>query len=392
MLQNNRSNKTNKSTMISKVIILCLPIILIACKPSTSAPAVDVKKETTPAKTKVEEDVKAIENISKDVELKEGSRTTSNLDNKVGSIKSKKSTKPVSKTTKDATQQQAPTPVSKKREVSTQVTRATNATKSEAQTAVEKPVRTAEKAKDEIVYYEKPLKEAKTVEDVPRDDAVTNSPPKAVVLNHANFDALLSKHVSAAGKVNYQGIKSEVSKLDAYLSQLEQTDVAGLDKKAQLAFWINAYNAYTIKKIVTNYPVASITDLDGGKPWDVKWIKLDGKTLSLNNIENDIIRPAFNEPRIHFAVNCAAKSCPPILNKAWTASNLESNFVKQSKAFINDSQHNILTASKVTLSKIFEWYAVDFGNLIDFLNKYSAVKINPEATVEYKEYDWALNN
>ena len=158
-----------------------------------------------------------------------------------------------------------------------------------------------------------------------------------------------------------------------------------------MAFWINAYNAFTVKLIVDNYPVASITKLDGGKPWDRKWIKIGDKTYSLNNIENDILRPQFKDARIHFAVNCAAQSCPPLLNKAWTADNLESNFEKQAKAFVNNPKFNTISAKNVKVSKIFDWYKADFGNLIDFLNKYASTNINGNAKVEYVEYDWALN-
>ena len=91
----------------------------------------------------------------------------------------------------------------------------------------------------------------------------------------------------------------------------------GLGQK-KMAYWINVYNAFTIKMIVDNYPVSSITKLHGGKPWDVKWIELGEKKYSLNEIEHNILRPQFKDARIHFAVNCAAQSCPPILNKAWT--------------------------------------------------------------------------
>lgn len=256
-----------------------------------------------------------------------------------------------------------------------------------------------EKAKEEIVYYEKEPRIAEKVEQVKigktkkeTKTSTSTPPPPPVAISHTKFEALLSKYVSAAGKVNYKGIKSEATKLDEYLTQLENTDVPSLSKKEKLAFWINAYNAFTVKKIVDNLPVASITDLDGGKPWDVKWIKLNNKTLSLNNIENDIIRPTFKEPRIHFAVNCAAKSCPPLLAQAWTASNLESNFEKQTLAFINNGSYNQINADNPKVSKIFEWYAVDFGDLISFINKYSTVKINKSATVGYSDYDWALNN
>jgi len=212
-----------------------------------------------------------------------------------------------------------------------------------------------------------------------------------IALSHSALDQLLASNVSASGKVNYKGLQAKISELDAYLATLESASISKLSRNEKLAFWINAYNAYTIKKILNNYPVSSITDLDGGKPWDVKWIKLDGKTLSLNNIENDIIRPQFKEPRIHFAVNCAAKSCPPLLNKAWTADNLEANFSKQSKAFINNALHNELSPSNCQISKIFEWYAVDFGDLVSFLNKYSSTVIDSGAKIGYKEYDWSLN-
>lgn len=231
------------------------------------------------------------------------------------------------------------------------------------------------------------------VEDVPPSEPIpsTNTEKVSKTVSHNILDKLLSENVSVSGKVNYKGLQAQVAELDKYLSKLTATEVNSLTKNEQLAFWINAYNAFTIKKILDNYPLGSITDLDGGKPWDVKWIKLDGKTLSLNNIENDIIRPTFKEPRIHFAVNCAAKSCPPLMNKAWTANRLEADFMRQTKAFINNASHNKLSASNCQVSKIFEWYAVDFGDLITFLNKYSATAIDPSAQLGYKDYDWSLN-
>ncbi len=213
-------------------------------------------------------------------------------------------------------------------------------------------------------------------------------------LSHAGFNELLSKHVSSSGKVNYAGFKNDVKKLDAYLALLSQFPVQdSWSRSKKMAYWINAYNANTIKLILNNYPVASIMDLHGGKPWDQKWIKLGSDTYSLNNIENDILRPQFKDARIHFAVNCAAKSCPPLLNKAWTASNLESNFEKQAKAFVNNSKYNEISKGKVKISKIFEWYAEDFGSSITtYLSKYANQKIDSDAKVEYLEYDWGLNN
>jgi len=210
--------------------------------------------------------------------------------------------------------------------------------------------------------------------------------------SHSIFDGLLKAHVSASGVVDYAGLKSKEAELDKYLKNLENHGPETTwNRDQELAFWINAYNAYTIKLILNNYPVASITDLHGGKPWDVKWINLNGKTLSLNNIENDIIRPKYNEPRIHFAVNCAAKSCPPILNAAYKAKSLESQLESQTKKFVNNSKFNTLGKNAIEVSKIFDWYGVDFGSVASFFVRYADTTVKPSAKVSFKEYDWSLN-
>lgn len=209
---------------------------------------------------------------------------------------------------------------------------------------------------------------------------------------HKYFDYLLSTYVSTDGKVNYKGISSEIDRLDKYLKDLQNfppQDDWGRSEK--LAYWINAYNAFTIKLICDNYPISSITDLDNGKPWDRKWIDIDGQSLSLNDIENVIIRPKFNEPRIHFAVNCAAVSCPPIANEAFTKDNLESLLTARTKAFINNPTYNILSDHPAQISKIFDWYSEDFGKVVEYVNKYMTSKQPPITEVEYLEYDWKLN-
>lgn len=247
---------------------------------------------------------------------------------------------------------------------------------------------------------EKPkvVKEEKVeVKEEPKDEV--NEEPKEeepvipAAPTHQNWDKLLRKYVTASGKVNYKGFKADQAALQAYLDELASNPIqSSWTRNEKMAYWINAYNAFTIKLIVDNYPTQSITKLHGGKPWDVKWIKLGDKTYTLNNIENDILRPQYKDARIHFAVNCAALSCPPIINKAWTAQNLKSTLNAQAKKFINNTKYNTITADKVVISKIFEWYAVDFGSsIIDYLNKYSNTKINPNATVEYMEYNWGLN-
>lgn len=230
-------------------------------------------------------------------------------------------------------------------------------------------------------------------EDLPVKVIKQEAPaPKQPPFSHDAWDQLLRKYVTSTGNVNYSGFKADEAQLDAYLKSLADNPIQdGWSRGKKMAYWINAYNAFTVKLIVQNYPVSSITKLHGGKPWDHKWINLGGKTYTLNNIENDILRPVYKDARIHFAVNCAAKSCPPLLNRAWTASNLEANFEKQAKAFINSSKFNSIEANSIKVSKIFEWYAKDFGNLVDYLNKYSTTKIDANAQIGYKEYDWALN-
>jgi len=206
------------------------------------------------------------------------------------------------------------------------------------------------------------------------------------------WDTFLKKYVSATGDVDYKSIKANKKGLDAITKTFSATSVlSSWSKNDQLAFWINAYNVFTIDLIVNNYPIKSIQNLDSGKPWDVKRITIDGKKYSLNNIENDIIRPQFKDARIHFAVNCAAKSCPPILNSAFLGKTLDAQLDAVTKKFINNAQYQTVTASKLTLSKIFDWYAVDFEDIITFINKYSNTKVNKNATIVFKDYDWALN-
>lgn len=210
--------------------------------------------------------------------------------------------------------------------------------------------------------------------------------------NHSILDGLLKAHVSSTGVVDYAALKKKEATLDKYLKKMEAYTVESTWSREQaLAFWINAYNAYTIKLILKNYPLASITDLHDGKPWDVKWIKLNGKTLSLNNIENDIIRPQYNEPRIHFAVNCAAKSCPPILNASYKARSLDAQLESQTKKFINNPAFNTLGKNEIKVSKIFDWYGEDFGNVASFVLRYADSTVKPSAKVTFMEYDWRLN-
>lgn len=210
--------------------------------------------------------------------------------------------------------------------------------------------------------------------------------------SHDIWDALLRKYVNSKGQVNYKGLKKEQQKLQSYLSLLQNTPPQSDWSRAEkMAYWINAYNVFTVKLILDNYPLTSIMKLDNGKTWDVKRIRIGNVNYSLNDIEHEQIRKQFKDARIHFAVNCAAKSCPPLLNRAWTAASLEADLESQTRAFVNDPRVNQISAKQASLSKIFEWYAADFGNLADFLNRYSEVKITGKTSIRFLEYDWSLN-
>jgi len=141
-----------------------------------------------------------------------------------------------------------------------------------------------------------------------------------------------------------------------------------------------------------NYPLKSITDLDN--PWDQTFILLKGKQYSLNQIEHDILRPQFKDPRVHFAVNCASYSCPKLYNSAFRPETLDASLTKLAEEFINDSKRNKLTSSPQEVSQIFDWFKEDFDavdGVISFINSYAEVKISSGTTLKYMEYNWELN-
>lgn len=226
--------------------------------------------------------------------------------------------------------------------------------------------------------------ETKTEE--PKDEA-----PDFNIHQYKRLDALLKKYVSSGGNVNYASIKANRSELDAIINEFKETSLeSSWSKNQKLAYYINAYNAFTIKLIVDNYPTSSITKLAGGKPWDKKFVTLGSKTVTLNHLENGIIRKQFNEPRIHFALNCASKSCPILLNKAYTADNLNSMLTSQTKKFLNDTSKNNFSKKEAQISKIFDWYGEDFPDVMGFIKKYHPLDYDPKKTT-YMEYSWDLN-
>lgn len=222
--------------------------------------------------------------------------------------------------------------------------------------------------------------------------------------SHDIWNVLLQKHVNEEGWVNYKGFKQDQERLEQYLELLSThaPDEAEWSKNEQLAYWINAYNAFTVKLIIDNYPVKSIRDLDPALSiptintvWHKKFFKIGGKETSLDEIEHDILRKEFDEPRIHFAINCASYSCPPIRAEAYNADIIDEQLHEQAILFINDPLRNYIKDDKVMLSGIFKWFKRDFtksSSLIAYLNTYSRIQISESAEIEYLPYDWRLND
>jgi len=221
--------------------------------------------------------------------------------------------------------------------------------------------------------------------------------------SHEIYNKLLKKNVSAQGKVNYKGFIKDSVALNKYLKIISITSPEKTwTRYEQMAYWINAYNAFTIKLITKYYPVKSIKDIGSSiqipfvnTPWDIKFITIGKDKMDLNNIEHGILRKKFDDPRVHMALVCASKSCPILLNEAYDATRLDAQFTRQTKAFLADPYRNKLSPDKPQLSMIFKWYGMDFNkngkSVPDFVNTYSAVKIKPDAKISYVEYDWNLN-
>ena len=220
-------------------------------------------------------------------------------------------------------------------------------------------------------------------------------------VDHSLYADLLNRYVRD-GVVDYQGFKNEETKLDQYLRVLEKTDTNRLQRNQQFAFYINAYNAWTIKLILGAYPaVKSIKDLGSlfKSPWKKRICRIDGDIITLDHIEHKILRPRFKDPRVHFAINCASKGCPPLRSEPYMGSKLDQQLNDMAKAFINDKTRNRLEGPILYVSKIFKWFEEDFNkDVVGFFLRYAEgnlkkqLEINREKIrIKYLDYDWVLN-
>lgn len=221
-------------------------------------------------------------------------------------------------------------------------------------------------------------------------------------ISHAAWTSLLQNNVAENGMVNYQGFIDSKEELNNYLDIVSSNhpNLKNWNKNQIKAYWINAYNAFTVKLIIDNYPIKSIKELGGiiyrvNTSWDKKFIFIENQEYGLNNIEHNILRGSYTDPRIHFTINCASLSCPKLLDVAYTADYLDKQLDQAAVRFINDQQRNKIKKEKVELSRIFKWFKSDFkdnGSLIDFINTYSEIEIDSDGDVDFLEYDWRLND
>lgn len=218
----------------------------------------------------------------------------------------------------------------------------------------------------------------------------TNS---SVNVDHSDWDALLKKHVNRQGLVDYKGFEKDRASLNAYMQKLSALEPNN-DWSVQelLAYYINLYNVYTVDLILQNYPTKSIKDIDGA--FTKAFIPIGKQTLSLGGLENGVLRK-MNEPRIHFAINCASISCPILSRDAYTAAKINEQLEDVTTGFIN-SDKNEINAKNPKISLIFDFYTKDFitdktPSLAAYINQYSDTQIENNVAVQYEEYDWSLN-
>jgi hypothetical protein len=212
-----------------------------------------------------------------------------------------------------------------------------------------------------------------------------------------NYNRLLGKYVTAGG-VKYAEWKTsaaDMQAIQAVVDGIAKENVSAMEKKAQLAFYINAYNAWILHEALEKYPTKSVKDalftfFTG------KRITVAGQQMSFNALEKETIRSKFNDPRVHFALNCASRSCPPLSRQAFTAGNLDAQFESLAKGYVNSDRGVKFNAAakSAELSKIFDWYKDDFkadGGALAFINKRRSTQIPADAKISYQDYDWGLN-
>ena len=231
------------------------------------------------------------------------------------------------------------------------------------------------------------------------------------VIRHDPWSMFLERYVRTdAGGINrvaYGRVSaSDRRRLDAYIAALTALPISGYRHAAQLAYWINLYNAHTVQLVLAHYPVKSITEIDtspgifSSGPWDGKSLTVEGQALSLNDIEHRILRPGWRDNRLHYVLNCASLGCPNLPLTAVTPENMERMLINGAKTYINHRRGVYVSEDGIRASKIYSWFAEDFGRseelLIDHFRKYASPELRDDLagrrSISGFVYDWSLND
>jgi hypothetical protein len=214
----------------------------------------------------------------------------------------------------------------------------------------------------------------------------------------ANYTRLLQKYIETTG-VRYAAWKensADVQALKEIINQIGASGPSSEEREAQLAYYINAYNALVLAGVLDRYPIRSVRDVAPFYGFFTQNnVTIAGKKTSLYALERKLLIPRFQEPRIHFAINCASRSCPPLRSEAYTAARLDEQLNEMTRAFLNNSSEAIKpTGNDYAVSRIFDWYKDGFvasGGTVAFINKYRKESIPSDAKVSFQEYNWSLN-
>ncbi len=238
------------------------------------------------------------------------------------------------------------------------------------------------------------------------DKAWTKSGDDSKQIGHDIWDALLAKYVQPANdgvnRVAYAELKrADAATLKSYISAMQSVKISSYSRNEQFAFWVNLYNAVTVDIILDNYPIESIRKIGalGQGPWGKKLVTVEGKKLSLDDIEHGILRPIWKDVRIHYAVNCASIGCPNLAAQAFRADRLEAMLNQAASDYINHPRAFSAKDGKITASSIFDWYEDDWGNVAAVLahaRKHAkgdtAVMLAVAKEISGYDYNWSLND
>ncbi|MEM6354117.1 MAG: DUF547 domain-containing protein [Pseudomonadota bacterium] len=232
-----------------------------------------------------------------------------------------------------------------------------------------------------------------------------------VVVDHSSWDRLTRQHLSRGGNgvalLDYAGFDAADRRLLAdYIAALEGMPVSQLNRAEQYAYWLNLYNAATVAVVLEHYPVRSIRDIDispgffADGPWGAALLSVEGEELSLDDIEHRILRPIWQDPRIHYGVNCASIGCPDLRAGAYTGANVDSALDEAARVYVNHPRGATVSGGRLVVSSIYDWFEDDFGGddsgVIVHLKRFAepalAAQLNGISRVSDDEYDWRLND